>query len=260
VTTPHPLHELQLPLPGIEASTASSLGADGYYSPDFLSTLRDGSLPGGFSYADAPEIFLDRGGYGPLVIGLDTNILVDVAEFGPHLANNVTPPVGSDYQAELEALDILLGLVAVRDIVFYVSPAQEDELRHCRRSREDRTRRLYVMSELLSAAIDYSSGFEGRARTHTSNRARITLPFIRPLRDRLFVEDALANGCHVFLTRDAHDVSRHDSRLRTLGMRAMRPTELLHELAIANELRVPDSPAPDLQGYVHVMNAIGGAG
>jgi hypothetical protein len=204
-----------------------------------------------FEYDRVPNVFQVQRGWGPLIAAADTNILVHYWE------NAETIWAGSD---ELEpsswadpaiALRDLITVWMWRDIRFYVSPLQLEDAR--KKLTAERAR-------IREAVLDgFYADFHERGGSIPAWSPSDAAPFIGSKPDRALVEDALANGCHVFLTEDKRDVLRHREKLCGLGIVPLRPRELLHELLVAEELtftRCASGLVPDSHSWTHLIAAV----
>ena len=80
---------------------------------------------------------------------------------------------------------------------------------------------------------------------------------MRPSADRTLVEEAIVRSCHVFLTRDKK-ILRYGPGLASLGLCAMRPTQLLDALAESGEVERPggaDGTVCDNHKWTHLRSA-----
>jgi hypothetical protein len=263
-TQPDPPLGNQRTLPGISAPVATSLRPDAYVRPNSCEprVFGHGGPAGGFFYSDSPAIFLGRVGYGPLRVGLDTNVVIDIAEYGPLLLAGAVPNLGAEYAEELDALGGLVNLALVRDVRFYVSSSQLGDARRSI-SKRQLAERIRVLEALLALTdeLEVDATYLGLPDeddwTVHRRSTRLPLPFIKPPRDRAITEGALAAGCHVLLTRDERDILRHAARISALGMCALRPTDLIDELAVADQLGLPPGPSLDTHRWIHLMEALG---
>jgi hypothetical protein len=203
-----------------------------------LAPADDGCLEGGgFFYENCPEVFLGRSGYGPLRIAWDTNILIDYAEFG-HLMwdedRDFDPGVSEPrYLEELHALNTIVTLSEVRDIR---ARAPQRQIYDAKRSLtvdqwEIRATQLHHLLASLTC-IELDKDIQENVE-----------PF-DPLPeesansdwDESLVHEAVATGCHVFLTRDSNLRNRLGPGARKRFLAVMAPTDLQQALAEAGEL------------------------
>lgn len=158
----------------------------------------DGGL--GFCHSSLPRILPD-GYHGPLVVALDSNVLIDLREHGNTLMEG-TIPEGTDREraTSFEAIARLLELWLTRDIRFIVT----------QRSRSDarRVTRRFLARHLPSIdAIDDSLAFQTGDWESPPPSERAAKPIgeesgLPDGADRDLVLEAQAIGAHVFLTQD----------------------------------------------------------
>lgn len=261
----HAVTENQLSLPievpslpdGVNDGRASL--AHGRFHPRSLAPpeATDG---GGFDYGVSPGLFLGRVGVGPLRMAWDSNILIDWVEHGAALLRDGEPhDAGHEkVQEELTALGAVMALWFTRDIRVRPLPGQlKDFSRPAPERERQRAEHVLQMASALSCV-----GLEGEARP-VRRSARWQAPWIRPARDRRLVEEAIVAGCHVFLTRDEGDILPHHSVLRTRGLVALTPLDLLTELLVSGELGRPfgaDGLVCDSHKAVHLWAIVKGNG
>lgn len=213
---------------------------------------------GGFKYEDCPAIFGARFGYGPLRIAWDTNILIDYAKHGEQIweSDDFDPgEVGAHYRDELIALSEIMQLWLIRDIRIKMPGRQIFDAR----------RRLPpAVLELRSWQLDH---FQSALSCLELDRdIENNVPPFAPLPegspnddwDRSLVEEAIATGCHVFLTGDIKLRKRNNPLAQSSRVKLLSPSELLDNLANAGELSLAKFgpyPAPDMHKWNHVMPA-----
>lgn len=232
----------------------------------------DTSEGGGFQYEDCPDIFLNRDGYGALRMAWDTNILIDYAKYGQLIweDEDFDPPVNEKrYREELIALSTIMNLWTLRDIRIRMPFRQicDAKLRLKNKSRELQGKeieqfrktqmvRLWQIEQFHSALACISLD----AEIDSSVAPFETLPdeSSNDDWDKSLLEEAVATGCHVFLTGDRKlkkrlEYAAHDSYIAILS-----PTELCDHLARADELsiaKVGQYIMPDSHKFVHVLGA-----
>ncbi|KAA2261685.1 hypothetical protein F0L68_15660 [Solihabitans fulvus] len=196
-------------------------------------------IPAGphFVYSDAPDLFLERRGRGPLFVAWDTNLLLDYFQFGSSLwrGDLSTDSIDEKYCAELEGLQLLLTLWVMRDIRFVILPQTISDAKK-KLSAERKGNRITAFEEFVSALRLVGSGVpEDDAPT---NDGLLSLPEKELQRvlmgvpagyDRLLVEAAVRCGVYVFLNRDAK-VLRNRDAFRPFGLLIGSPLDLLEEL------------------------------
>lgn len=221
----------------------------------------DGCLEGGgFLYENCLEVFLGRNGYGPLRIAWDTNILIDYAEFGDLMwgedeEHGFDPPITDAlYHQELVALDTLVQLWMIRDIRVRAPQRQiNDARRELNESQwELRTTQLHHLlaaiecTQLDSESLENVSPFPTLPEGSANNEW-----------DASLVAEAVATGCHVFLTRDDRLERRLSSIARESFLVIMSPSALMKALEDAGELGFGGEGhiMPDNHKWLHFMKA-----
>jgi hypothetical protein len=224
---------------------------DSAYARNVLHAVTtDGGV--GFCHAAVPAL-LPIGYHGPLVVALDSNLLIDLQQYGHELLNDEISVTEEKYAEELESLGTLLNLWMLRDIRFVVTP----------RARSDARRWAPGFSALIDGLAE-SLAFQFGDWTVTAPSSG---PRLVPVgeewglpdsADRDLVLEAQAAGVHIFLTRDRRLLRR--TNLTGPAMRVLAPSEVADELAIAGvspfaggtcsepncPYRDPDIPAPDI--------------
>jgi hypothetical protein len=213
---------------------------------------------GGFQYENCPEIFSVTRGCGPLRMAWDTNIFIDYTEFGDLIweSTDFDPQVTGDrYRDQLIALSEIMQLWTLRDIRIRMPSRQINDTRRRLDDKAWELRRWqleHFQSALscvsLDTEIDNSvAAFEALPDGSSNDDW-----------DRSLVEEAIATGCHIFLTGDRRLRKRHDRMARNSHIIILPPTELLDCLASAGELsfsNIGQEIMPDTHKFVHVMNA-----
>ena len=216
---------------------------------------------GGFQYENCPEIFLGRTGYGPLRIAWDTNLIIDYAEFGDQMWEDgeFDPPITEPrYRTELIALTNLMNLWMMRDIRVRAPLRQIHDARRAL-SEDQWTVRERQLEEFLSALacieLDKKVLSEVKPFGILSDEDDTNDKW-----DESLVLEAVATGCHVFLTRDGGLRKRLQQSARDSFLLIMRPSDLLAALARANELGLGsgDYMLPDNHKWIHFMRATDG--
>lgn len=182
----------------------------------------------GFCHQALPSV-LPWGYHGPLVVALDSNILIDLQDHGAKALNGDSPDgVDKGYADELEALGFLLNLWLLRDIRFVVTPTSLVDAKRIT-ARFESTRGPTVEALAVSLAFQFGDWNE-------------LDPSRRPIRqighesglpagpDRALVLEAQAIGAHVFLTRDKQLLSQVE--LSGPRMAVEPPTWLSDELIL----------------------------
>ncbi len=219
-----------------------------------------------FFYEDTPDLFFARTGWGPLIVCLDTNLLI-------HLAQNLDEIGGSfgfdghGFAPELwgdpvRALHDLFILWFWRDVRFFLTPEQM----HDGRLNTERAHRRESILDAFAQDFWQRGGFD-RASHVAGERVKLGIDLDIPLKwppslaavlppsmDGMLVGAALSAGAHVFLSTDQRHVLSRATDLRRFSIAVMSPGELLHALETSGELeRVPsgDPLLPDLQSLAH---------
>jgi hypothetical protein len=219
----------------------------------------DGSLEGGgFVYEHCPTVFLGRTGYGPLRMAWDTNVLIDYAEFGDLMweeSAEFDPPIAEPrYRSELIALDTIIQLWMMRDIRVrapqrQICDAQRDlddgqaELRY---RQLDQFLAALTCIQLDKEVLENVAPFDPLPDGSTSDEW-----------DQSLVLEAVATGCHVFLTCDRRLRRRLDQTARELFVAIMSPSDFTQTLAEVGQLGwgYPGDMLPDNHKWVHFARA-----
>lgn len=227
---------------------------------------------GGFQYEDCCEVFLGRNGYGPLRLAWDTNILIDYAKYG-HLIwadDEFNPPVsGEGYREQLLALSEIMHLWMLRDIrirmpLRQVSDAKlrlHNKPKKLRRQaieqfRKEMKVRLWQLEQFHSALACISLDAEIDANVEPFET--LSDECSNDDWDRSLFEEAIATGCHVFLTGDRKLKRRLDRMARDSYVAILSPTGLLDSLAKSDELsvaKIGQCVMPDSHKFTHIMEA-----
>lgn len=75
----------------------------------------------GFCYEALPDL-LPWGYHGPLIVALDSNVLIELQQHGNAILNEEDPAVDADYATELDGLAEVLNVWMLRDVRFVVTP------------------------------------------------------------------------------------------------------------------------------------------
>lgn len=216
----------------------------------------------GFWRERTPTVFGCRGGVGPLIVGLDTAILISLRqelETVAEAAGLVCGPLWGDLSRPEDALRDLVQLWWWRDVRFWVCEihladarkplsadrrvAREAAVRELEQDFFERGRFETIVPEHIEV-VDQPCALHSVPRPlgaeKTNGHGEMRLP--KGLRDRQLVQSALENGCHIFLTTDNGILRCHDALMQE-GMGVLSPTQLLAELDRSGEL--DDSPSAD---------------
>jgi len=176
----------------------------------------------GFCHAVLPEL-LQVGYHGPLVVALDSNVLIDFQTHGSEMLNDEIGVAEAKYAEELRCLATLLDLWMLRDIRFVVTP----------RARSDAKRSIPGFDEMIDG-LAKSLAFQFGDWTYPAPSNRPAPPPVGdehglPLgADRDLVLEAQAAGAHTFVTRDRRVLRR--TVLTGPSMRICAPSDLAEEL------------------------------
>jgi hypothetical protein len=218
----------------------------------------DTSEGGGFRYEACSQIFSGRRGYGALRVAWDTNILIDYAKYGQLMweTDEFDPPIQEDrYREELIALKEFMNLWMLRDIRIRMPFRQIGD---AGRRLDDKTcgLRRWQLEQFhvalscvsLDAEIDASvKPFEALPEESSHDDW-----------DKSLVEEAIATGCHVFLTGDRRLKKRLVRAAGDSFVAILSPTEVLDFLAEAGELslaRIGQEVLPDTHKFTHIIGA-----
>jgi hypothetical protein len=170
--------------------------------------LRDVSAEGGLGFChDALPSVLPRDYHGPLVVALDSNVLIDLQEHGNRLLNGDLPAgIDAKYADDLAGLADVLNLWLLRDIRLVVTPRSlTDAKRLNHRFIDQHLPAIEAIAESLAFQLGdwtYPAPSE-RQEPHVGTETGLP-----PGADRDLVLEAQAVGAHVFLTRDRRVLRR----------------------------------------------------
>ncbi|MFC7501534.1 hypothetical protein ACOACQ_03370 [Nocardioides sp. CPCC 206347] len=176
----------------------------------------------GFCHAALPEL-LPVGYHGPLVVALDSNVLIDFQTHGSEMLNDEIGVAEAKYAEELRCLATLLNLWMLRDIRFVVTP----------RARSDAKRSIPGFDEMIDGLAE-SLAFQFGDWTYPAPSNEPAPPPVGdehglpPGADRDLVLEAQAAGAHTFVTRDRRVLRR--TVLTGPPMRICAPSDLADEL------------------------------
>jgi hypothetical protein len=223
-----------------------------------------------FDYSFANILFSGRRGSGPLLVALDTNLVLDYYSFGsafwlgqPYAGVSAAD---SKYLDELDCLSLILALLVVRDIRLIVQP---ETLRDAKKvvSAERQLARRVAFDQFTHAMEHFSDCDED---FETSRQQTLALPDsvlddalaqIPGALDRMMVSAAHRTGAHVFMTRDDRVINARE-HFRPLGLYIGSPGDVFEELMGAYafnclfEPRLLTWPLPDQHRIGHLIQAI----
>lgn len=158
----------------------------------------DGGL--GFCHGALVDI-LPLSYHGPLVIALDSNVLIDFQQHGHLLLNEELPDVDKTYAEDLVGLMSLLNIWLLRDIRFVVTPRSLSDAKTVNQRFLDR--RLPAIEAIASSLAFQFGDWTVTAPSYAGAPAPVGKETgLAPGADRDLVLEAQAVGAHVFLTRD----------------------------------------------------------
>lgn len=170
--------------------------------------LREPTQPGGVGFCHDAFSFLPTGYHGPLVMALDSNILIDLREHGAALIND-DPIVDLDegYARDLSGLGEILNLWLVRDIRFVVTPRSlTDARKRTERFLSSQAPAVEAITEALAFQLgDWDQAAPSAKPSRASVGDETGLPNGA---DRDLVLEAQSTGAHIFLTRDKQVLKR----------------------------------------------------
>lgn len=237
----------------------------------FREALYQVSYGGGVGFChDALPDLLPEGHHGPLVLALDSSILLDLQDHGNAIFNSDHPDVSDQrYRDELNALGVVLQVWMLRDIRFIVTPQARVDGKRSRGDAADARRAATIGA--ISDSLSFQTDEWGVDLSHAQLEA-IDVP-LPPLghHDRQLVSEAIAIGAHVFLTRDERLVRRLEKF--SLSTLVALPTTVAGSLILSGvgtftggglcespecPYRYLETPAPDFGKWDGLFRIIGG--
>jgi hypothetical protein len=183
----------------------------------------------GFCHAAVPAI-LPAGYHGPLVVALDSSILIDLQEHGRALVDGEAPYGDAEYQEELGALGLLIDMWLLRDIRFIATPrSRTDAKRMTERFIATRGPAIDALAESL--AFQYGDRTVAVPSDFEDLFPRGEIRGLPDSADRDLVAEAQSVGAHVFLTRDHAILDK--AVVTGAGLAIMAPTSLAGALTHA---------------------------
>jgi hypothetical protein len=189
----------------------------------------------GFRYGSSSELFSGRDGEGPLVLALDTNVVI-------HLTQRFDDVVGGLGFVGLQpglwnepdlALQDLFAVWFWRHVAVHISDLVLDDARR-QLSAERQALRLRALRTFADDRWLRDPDAEEAARPINGLPEPAGLP---PGRDGELVRDAVQQGAHAFVTFD-RGVLQYDVTLAPWALRLCDPAWLLDRLRAAGELSV----------------------
>lgn len=184
----------------------------------------DGGL--GFCGSKMPGLLPDDY-HGPLVVAMDSSILIDLQEHGNAILNGAVDVEEPKYVKQLVSLGWVLDVWLSRDIRFIVTPrSYTDAKKITARFTSRRAPTIQALAESL--VFQMGDWLEPPPSEWTNLRADGRVHGLPNNADRDLVTEAVAVGAHVFLTRD----DRLIARVSISGgrLRVCMPSELEREL------------------------------
>lgn len=165
--------------------------------------------------------------HGPLIVALDSSILIDLQEHGTDLCNGECRIHERKYRSDLEYLGQLLDLWLLRDIRFIATPRARTDAKKI--TSRFNTRREATM-RALNEGLAYQIGiWNCEVQPIWSDlKPYEHIQGLPDNADRDLVAEAVAVGAHVFLTRD----DRLITNVRVVGRSLLTcsPSTLVAEL------------------------------
>lgn len=163
----------------------------------------DGGL--GFCHAAIPSV-LPTGWHGPMIVALDSNIVIDLMQHGEALIDGRRPQRGGadpKYSAELEALGEILDIWLLRDIRLHVTSRFLSDSRGLTRDEVVPERRRTAAR--FADSLRYQTRWEREIGDTDKSVGELTAVHVSLPEgaDRDLVAEAVIAGAHVFLTRDS---------------------------------------------------------
>ncbi|MDO5676799.1 MAG: hypothetical protein Q4G35_04745 [Propionibacteriaceae bacterium] len=184
-----------------------------------------------FVYENAPHLFGQRTGRGPLHVMLDTNVFLDLADRARSIWLEDIE-VDSKYGEELEALQLFMGLWVIRDIRLHLPEALRWDSRSIlsEKRRAERRRAIREFDLALQLVGEFDVNRQDRIGAYrVLNRLLERVPAGG---DRSIAREAMNSGMHVVLTRDEGFLKAKAS-LRVVGIMVASPQDLLEMLVAA---------------------------
>lgn len=191
-----------------------------------LTVLHSPSAAGGLGFChEAVPRLLPTNYHGPLVVALDSNILIDLQQHGSALFDD-NEDLGAhdpEYRAELFALNYLVNIWLMRDIRFIVTPRSYTDAK--RPTHRFLSRRVPTIEALADSLAFQYEDWNLAAPSETEVRIDADREIgLGDSADRDLVLEAESVGAHVFLTRDVR--LRKNVRTDTSELRVLSPTGL----------------------------------
>ncbi|MFJ6004026.1 hypothetical protein [Arthrobacter sp. NPDC092385] len=194
--------------------------------------LHDLGENGGLGFCNDALSLLPPKYHGPLIMALDSNILIDLRQHGSALLNgDQITGLDAGYEEDLDGLARILDLWMVRDIRFIVTPRSLTDARK-------RTERFRVSQAPAVEAIAESLAFQVGNWDEAVNMSPPPCSSIGEEKglpsgaDRDLVLEAQAIGAHIFLTRDKRILTKTQLSGPKVGI--MAPAAVAENFKSAN--------------------------
>lgn len=189
----------------------------------------------GFDYGASPEFFSGRQGEGPLILALDTNVVIHLTQrfddvIGALGWNGLSP---GGWAEPDRALQDLFAVWFWRHVSMHISELTIDDAKKSL-TTERQTRRLEAISMFARDRWLRDWTVED---VETKPPELPTPQDVPPGRDGELVRDAVSIGAHAFVTFD-RGIIRYDDALRPWQLRLCEPGWLLEQLTNASEFSV----------------------
>jgi hypothetical protein len=206
----------------------------------------------GFCYSAVPELFNAKGGHGPLLAALDTNVVIYLQKYGNAiLEGDITGNMDPWLENQLGHLGTILNMWLVRDIRFVVLPRGFTDYKKYPKTAygEDRLRRRQDALTKIIAALRFQmqewddsqnnsetmSGAESISAGDLAGDLVTDLDKIPAGADRELVFEALINDVDVFLTCDRKIIAA-STDFGARGLTLATPRSLCEVLLDKSEL------------------------
>jgi len=228
--------------------------------------LSDATADGGLGFCGvALPALLPHGYHGPLIIALDSSILIDLQQHGSEIFDREVTVDEPKYAAELDSLGQLVDLWLLRDIRLIVTPRSYTDAKRVTESFSSR-RGPTIRALAQSLAFQLGDWREDAPSEWLDLSSHIDVQGLPDSADRDLVTEAVAVGAHIFLTRDAKLIA--NVRVPDQSLRVCLPSDLASELSSANVTHFAgglcddpacpypafDAPGPDLGKWTGLLS------
>lgn len=190
--------------------------------------LHEATVEGGLGFCGAVlDSLLPTTYHGPLVVALDSSILIDLQQRGTEMFDGVVDVSEPKYAEELDSLGQLIDLWLLRDIRLIVAPRScTDAKRITARFTSSRGPTIRALAESL--AYQYGDWTEPAPSEGEGAMSSYGVRGLPNGADKDLVAEAVAIRAHVFLTRD--DALIANVQVPELGPWVCSPSALMREL------------------------------